>query len=54
MADAILTKIYAEPAIDWAGGYKLENMNERRQQYLNALRAADNHDFKLLMKFAGL
>lgn len=30
MADAVLTKLMDEPAIDWAGGYKLENMNERR------------------------
>ena len=53
MADAILTKIFHLPAIDWAGGYKLEDMNQRRQQYLTALRAADNHDFTKLIAFIG-
>lgn len=53
MADAILTKLMDEPAIDWAGGYKLEAMNERRDQYIGALRAADKHDFSKLFKFVG-
>lgn len=51
MADAILTKLMNKPAIDWAGGYKLEKMNERRNQYIAALRAADAHDFTVLFKF---
>ncbi|ORU92121.1 MAG: cell filamentation protein Fic [Cycloclasticus sp. symbiont of Poecilosclerida sp. N] len=53
MADAILTKLMAAPAIDWAGGYKLEAMNERRGQYIAALRAADKHDFDKLFEFVG-
>lgn len=53
MADAILTKLMSEPVIDWAGGYKLEAMNERRDQYINALRAADGHDFAQLLEFVG-
>ncbi len=53
MADAILTKLMDEPAIDWAGGYRLEAMNERRNQYINALRKADGHDFNLLLEFVG-
>jgi len=53
MADVILTKFMDEPAIDWAGGYKLEAMNERRDQYINALRAADGHDFSQLLEFVG-
>jgi Fic-DOC domain mobile mystery protein B len=53
MVDAILTKLMDEPAIDWAGGYKLENMNERRDQYIEALRAADKHDFSKLLEFVG-
>ena len=53
MADAILTKLMGAPAIDWAGGYKLENMNERRDQYIAALRAADKHEFTKLFKFVG-
>jgi Fic-DOC domain mobile mystery protein B len=43
MADAILTKLLNEPAIDWAGNYRLEAMNERRNEYIAALRAADGH-----------
>jgi len=53
MADAILTKLMDEPAIDWAGGYRLEAMNERRNQYINALRKADGHDFNQLLEFVG-
>ncbi len=53
MADAILTKFMDAPAIDWAGGYKLENMSERRDQYIAALRAADKHDFSKLLEFVG-
>lgn len=53
MADAVLTKLMKEPAIDWAGGYKLEKMNERRDQYIAALRAADGHDFSALFDFVG-
>jgi len=53
MADAVLTKILNESAIDWAGGYRLEAMNERRDQYIAALRAADGHDMSALLEFVG-
>ncbi|MEW8626621.1 MAG: mobile mystery protein B [Candidatus Thiodiazotropha sp.] len=53
MADAVLTKLLNVPAIDWAGGYGLEAMNERRDQYIAALRAADGHDFSALLEFVG-
>ncbi len=53
MADTILTKLMGEPAIDWAGGYKLEAMNERRDQYITALKEADKHDFSKLLGFVG-
>ena len=53
MADAVLIRLLDEPAIDWAGGYKLERMNERRDEYIAALRAADGHDFSELLKFVG-
>ncbi len=53
MADAVLTKLMDETAIDWAGGYRLESMNERRDQYIAALRAADGHNFSKLLKFVG-
>jgi Fic-DOC domain mobile mystery protein B len=51
MADALLTKLLNEPVINWAGGYKLESMNKRRDEYIAALRAADGHDFKALLEF---
>lgn len=53
MADAVLTKLLNEPAIDWAGGCKLEAMNERRDQYIAALKAADGHDMSALLEFVG-
>ena len=53
MADAVLTKLLNEPAIDWAGGYRLETMNERRNQYIAALRSADGHDISALLEFVG-
>ena len=53
MADAVLTKLLNEQAIDWAGGYRLEAMNERRDQYIAALRAADGHDMRALLEFVG-
>lgn len=53
MADAVLTKLLNEPAMDWAGGYRQEAMNERRNQYIAALRAADGHDISALLEFVG-
>lgn len=53
MADVVLTKLMQTSAIDWAGGYQLEKMNERRQQYILALRKADGHDFSNLLEFVG-
>lgn len=53
MADAILTKLLNQSAIDWSGNYRLEAMNERRNEYIAALRAADGHDFSLLLLFVG-
>lgn len=51
MADALLTKALKQEPIDWAGGYDLQAMNERREQYIHALRAADGGDIKPLMSF---
>ncbi len=53
LADAVLTKLLDETAIDWAGGYSLEGMNDRRNEYITALRAADRHDFSKLLSFVG-
>lgn len=53
MADAVLTKLLEESPIDWAGGHRLEEMNERREQYIKALRQADAHDYSALLEFVG-
>jgi Fic-DOC domain mobile mystery protein B len=53
MADAMLDRVYNAPAIDWAGGYDLQKMNERRDAYIAALKAADRGDISALMKFVG-
>lgn len=53
MADVLLEKIYGLPPIDWAGSYELQEMNERRDDYIAALRAADAGDFGPLFAFVG-
>lgn len=53
MADTLLTKVLNEPAIDWAGGEDLQHMNERRNNYIHALRSADTGDYKNLLLFIG-
>lgn len=51
MADALLEKRYALNAIDWQGGYDLQEMNDRRADYIDALRAADSGDYGPLLDF---
>ena len=53
IADALLQKVLGTEEIDWSGGCELQAMNERREQYIAALRAADRGDYGLLFKFAG-
>lgn len=53
MTDALLTKILDKPPIDWASGYRLEDMDKRRNEYIAALRAADRHEFAALLEFVG-
>ena len=53
MADAMLKKVLSHKPIDWTGGYDLQTMNERRHQYIEALRAADQGDVSLLLTFVG-
>ncbi len=53
-ADALLEKTYGVAPIDWSGGYDLQQMNDRRQDYINALRAADVGEYELLFKFVGV
>ena len=53
MADAYLEDVLEADPIDWGGGYDLQAMNERREQYIAALRAADAGDYSLLFEFVG-
>jgi fido (protein-threonine AMPylation protein) len=53
MADTVLTRVYKAAPIDWAGGYDLQQMNERRVAYIAALKAADRGDIGPLMVFIG-
>lgn len=54
MADAVLTKIMGREPIDWSGGHDLQAMNERRKQYIAALKTADKGDLGPLFEFAGI
>ncbi len=53
MADAMLTKLLDEPAINWANSDRLEHMIDRRNKYIVALRAADGRGLSALLKFSG-
>jgi Fic-DOC domain mobile mystery protein B len=53
MADVLL-KSNGHNEIDWAGGFNLQAMNERRNQYIKALRIADGGDYASLLSFAGI
>ena len=53
MADVLLEKVHKTQAIDWSGGDDLQRMNERRKQYITALRAADIGDYGPLFIFVG-
>jgi len=54
MADALLIKQLDAKPIDWAKGNDLQSMNERRTEYIHALRKADQNDYKPLLKFIDL
>lgn len=54
MADALLEKVYGVERIDWAGSGNLQVTNERRTQYIAALKAADHGALELLFAFAGV
>jgi Fic-DOC domain mobile mystery protein B len=53
IADTMLVRVYGKRPIDWAGGYDLQKMNERRITYIAALKAADGGNFDSLMRFIG-
>ena len=50
MADLILEKIFATEVFSW-GGESLANYNKTRQEYIRALKMADEHDYSLLLEF---
>ena len=54
MADALLIKIFKKSPIDWASGQNLQAMGQRRNEYINALKNADEGNFEPLRAFAGI
>ncbi len=50
MADLILEKLFHAQPFSW-GNVVLTKKGESRTAYIRALKAADSHDFSLLMKF---
>lgn len=53
MTDAYLEASFAVDTINWGGGYDLQSMNDRRQHYIAALRAADAGNYAPLFEFVG-
>lgn len=51
MADVIISKVYNMPLFSW-GADDLVNEGKFRSNYLKSLRAADNGNFELLLRFA--
>jgi len=51
VADLILEKIFKKTPFTW-GSASLVKHTEIRKRYIEALKAADNHDYSLLMEFA--
>lgn len=52
-ADQYLRDYYGHLPIEWSGGFDLQVENERRDNYINALRQADAGDFEPLLIFVG-
>lgn len=53
-ADTYLSACFDHAPIDWQNGADLTRNNQRRDQYISALRAADGHDYSSLLKFVGI
>lgn len=53
MADAVLTKVLKLEPIDWASGHDLQEMNEHRRVYIQALQEADKGNYQPLLGFVG-
>ncbi|GFE65565.1 mobile mystery protein B [Litoreibacter roseus] len=52
-ADVLLADHYNHPAIEWASGFDLQADNQRRIEYIKALRAADKGEIELMLAFVG-
>ncbi len=50
VADLILEKIFERPLFSW-GGKNLVEATKTRQAYIQSLKAADDHDYSLLLSF---
>ncbi|MBS4036175.1 MAG: mobile mystery protein B [Ignavibacterium sp.] len=53
MADVLITKVFDKTYFTW-GSVNLTKAGEARTKYLQALGAADQNDYKLLVEFARL
>jgi Fic-DOC domain mobile mystery protein B len=51
MADLILEKLYMQPFLSW-GSSSLVKADEKRKDYIRAIKIADKHDLHPLMAFA--
>ena len=51
MADLIMEKLYNKPFLTW-GGSSLVKSNEKRKEYINAIKIADGQDLRQLIMFA--
>jgi len=52
-ADEYLKHHFGHAPIDWEGGFDLIHDNQRREEYLKALREADRGDYARLLAFVG-
>ena len=50
MADLILEKLFAFKVFSWGGDNHTDH-NKTREEYISALKLADEHDYSLLLKF---
>ena len=51
MADIIIEKVYTQPVFTW-GAANVSSEGDARAEYLQALKAADRGDYRLLLAFA--
>lgn len=51
MADLLITQLGGSP-FTWGGGGTLQDIGDLREQYIHALKKADDHDFEELFAFA--